>query len=343
MTHITVVVNVRERYMYTEESLQSLYETADMDFDLVYVDINSPAPTRRFLERAAAARNFTLVRVEHNVSPNVARNIGVRHAAGDYVIFVDNDVIFEPGWMSALVRCAEETGAWLVGPLYQHQDGFHDEPSVHMAAGDMKFTGDWGERDFNQTQRYFNRPLSEVPESELARQSCDLIEFHCALARRDVFERVGILDEALLTTREHLDFCLRVLGADGTIYFEPASVITYRTPPPLRLSDLPYFSLRWSDQWTASTLRHFAKKWGIKSDYEQRMLKTRKRRQSLVFATLRHSLEPVLGRGRTDLLINGLTKVEPVINRAVVLMMSPPTDQYRTRVTHAARLPAAVR
>lgn len=343
MPHITVIVNVRERYEHTEESMRSLCDTADMDFDLVYVDVNSPTHTRRFLERAAAQQNFTLIRVDRYVSPNIARNIGMRFAAGEFVIFVDNDVIFEPGWMSALVRCAEETGAWLVGPLYQHQDGFHDQPSVHMAAGDMEFAGEWGDRDFNQTQRHFNQPLSEVPESELVRQSCDLIEFHCALARRDVFERVGNLDEALLTTREHLDFCLRVLGAGGTIYFEPTSVITYRTPPPLQVSDLPYFSLRWSDNWTASTLRHFAKKWGIKSDYEQRVLKTRKRRQQLVFATLRHSLESVLGRGRTDLLINGLTKIEPIVNRAVVLAMSPPTDQYEPKVVHATRHSVAAR
>jgi GT2 family glycosyltransferase len=331
---VSVIVNVRERFEYTDESLRSLHETADLDFELVYVDVKSPRKHAEYLREQAEKRNFRLVRVNRYISPNMARNIGVRHATGKYLIFVDNDVIFQPGWMSALVDCAKETDAWAVGPLYMHQDGYHGQPAVHMAAGDMTFSGNWGERDFNQVQRHFNRPLSEVPEENLVRQTSDLIEFHCALIRRDVFEKVGTLDEELLTTREHLDFCLRILGAGGTIYFEPKSVINYLTPPPLMTTDLPYFCLRWSDQWTRHTLQHFASKWGITPSYDARVMKTRARRQRLMFTPIEKTLENVVGQRAASLVTWPLKRAEPVLNNALVLALNSGRNSYATKVIH---------
>lgn len=323
MPTVSIIVNVRERYEITEDSLESLYETADMDFELIYVDVRSPQKHAEILRRQARKRGFKLVRVDQYVSPNAARNIGAKRATGDYLVFVDNDVIFQPEWLSSLVECAEETGAWAVGPLYMHQDGYHENPAVHMAAGDMEFSGEWGRRDFTQTQRYFNKPLSSVPEEELTRQQSDLIEFHCALIRRVAFEKVGFLDENLLTTREHLDFCLRIKGAGGDIYFEPSSVINYLSPPPLSLTDLPYFCLRWSDGWTRHTLRHFAEKWGITPSYEARVQKTRMRRQRLLFTPVEKRLESLVGDRLTSLVMLPVKQAEPYVNRAIVLALTP--------------------
>ena len=305
---VSIVVTARERFSMTVESLDDLYTSTDVPFDLVYVDVRSPRRVRDALRRAAVRRGFELVRVEQYVSPNAARNIGVGYCDREFVVFVDNDVTFEHGWLEELIACADETGGWVVGPLYL-EHGLNG-PLVHMAGGDMQFSGEWGAREFVQTQRYFQRPLAEVPEDSLVRQPCSLIEFHCAIIRREVFEKVGLLDEELLTTREHLDYCLRVLDVGGTVWFEPASVITYHTPPPFALSDLPYFLLRWSDEWTASTLQHFAEKYGIKADYVERVAKTRARRQHLLLAAVRPDRRPRLGRVAARV----LAAVEPAVN-----------------------------
>ncbi|MFD9538602.1 glycosyltransferase family 2 protein [Streptomyces sp. NPDC060022] len=317
---LTLIVTVRERFSYSRESLENLIETADCPYKLVYVDINSPGPVASYLKAAAEKHSFTLVRLDHYVSPNEARNIGLRHAEGEYVVFLDNDVEFTPGWLSALVRCAREENASLVGPLYLH--GRLEDQSVHMAGGDMSFSGTWGSRDFTQTQRYFMKNLAEVPESELTRQQCDIVEFHCALVRRDVFDRVGGMDEGLLTTREHLDFCQRVLDSGGTVYFEPESVITYRMPPPFETSDLPYFMLRWSDEWTRKTLVHFAHKHGIAPSYVQRVAKNRRRRQSLLFQWAEPRIRPVLGSAGTSVAKKIFSVVEPLGNRLLVTALT---------------------
>ena len=67
------------------------------------------------------------------------------------------------------------------------------------------------------------------------------------LARHEVLQELGPLDEALLSTRQHLDLCFRVREAGGTVWFEPNAVVTYVVPPSFAWTDIPYYLLRWSD------------------------------------------------------------------------------------------------
>ena len=91
-------------------------------------------------------------------------------------------------------------------------------------------------------------------------------EFHCMLVRCEVFQRLGGLDENLLSTRENIDFCLAVEQLGERIYLEPRSRITYLPPNPLRLSDLPFFALRWSDLWDLSSFHYLRDKWKLDED-----------------------------------------------------------------------------
>jgi GT2 family glycosyltransferase len=104
----------------------------------------------------------------------------------------------------------------------------------------------------------------------------ELAEFHCMLVRTHIFDQVGELDEGLLNTREHIDFCMQVKQVGGQIYFEPKSVITYVPGPPMKAYDIPYFLLRWSDAWEVDSLDHLQEKWNLSGD--SAFFKMRRRR-----------------------------------------------------------------
>src|SRR5260221_9141828 len=114
---VTLVVPPRDRFSAARRSLESIYRNTEGPFELVYVDGNSPPHVSRYLQREAQRRHFTLIRKDQFLSPNQARNIGLKNVRTKYVVFVDNDVEVEPGWLTHLLGCAEETGAWAVAPL----------------------------------------------------------------------------------------------------------------------------------------------------------------------------------------------------------------------------------
>ena len=109
----------------------------------------------------------------------------------------------------------------------------------------------------------------KVSELTLERAETQVCEFHAVMARRALFDRIGPLDEGMLATKEHLDFCMSVVQAGGKIVFEPKSMLTYVFPNrhnPITRDDMPYFLVRWSPEWQRRSIRHFEAKWGLKPD-----------------------------------------------------------------------------
>ena len=231
----TVVVTQRERFGMTAESLESLIEHTP-GLRLIYVDGNSPERWKSYLEEMAAEHGFSLIRKEHFLTPNQARNIGLAAAETEFVAFCDNDVLFTDGWLDRLVACAEETDADVVAPLTCQGLPAHTE--IHHAGGDYAKGGDMEGffvddqdlgRDFVEVMHGHGVKLDDL-EAPLERQETGMCEFHCALARRTVFDRIGPLDEGMWSTKEHIDFCMAVRRAGGRVMFEPSSVITYVFP-----------------------------------------------------------------------------------------------------------------
>ena len=260
---VTVVVTQRERFSLSERALNSLYEAAGEPFDLIYVDGRSPAPVSKMLERQAAERGFKLIRREQYLPPNMARNLALPHVQTEFVVFVDNDVLFEPGWLSALTRCAIETGAALVTPIVlMGNPNKPDKVRIHFAGGTMSVEERPDGRWFTEKHGLLGTPYKEV-RGQFSRSRSDCVEFHAALARTDLFETIGPLDEDLRATSEHLDLSLLVAQQGGEIWFEPQSVVTYAVGLPLEEDELEFFCARWSRAWATHSEVSFLRKWNF--------------------------------------------------------------------------------
>ncbi len=325
----TVIVTQRERFGMTEESLDNLYQHISDQVAVIVVDGNSPPRLARYLRAQAAQRGFQLIRREHFLTPNQARNLGVAAADTEYVVFADNDVLYTPGWLDALLACAQETGAAVVAPLTCQGIPAHSQ--IHHAGGDYA-VGDMdafianpaGKRPFDEVMHAHGEPLAAW-DGKLQRQVTGMCEFHCALVRRDVFAKTGPLDEALLSTKEHIDFSMAVRAAGEKVWFEPASVITYVFPcraRPLNPEDWPFFALRWSSVYGERSLAHLLAKWRLATtpDYvaSKRAIYSMRRRQGILIPMMRKV--PWLGKWARFARVAArlASPVEEVVNRGLV-------------------------
>ncbi len=259
----TVAIVPRERFSYAVTSLDNILAHIGPEQPLVYVDGGSPPEVQDAIARRADTRPFHLLRSDAYLSPNQARNWALNNITTKYVVFIDNDALVSRGWLESLVDCAEATGAWVVGPIYCERLPIAQR--IHMAGGEAHFFEQDGRRLLHEQHTYYGKRLTEI-QPRLRRQPTELIELHCALVRRDVFDRLGPLDERLLSMSEHTDLCLSVREAGGEVYLEPQSVVTYVPPPPLTRSDLDYYMLRWSHAWNVASLEHFRDKWNLAAD-----------------------------------------------------------------------------
>ena len=141
----------------TQESLESLFEHTP-GAPIIYVDGKSPKRIASYLAEMAEAGKIRLLRKERFLTPNQARNIGVSEAMTEYVVFVDNDVVFTEGWLDALVDCADETGADIVAPLTCQGLPFHTE--IHHAGGQYAAGGDTGSFFASDDARAFGEVMT---------------------------------------------------------------------------------------------------------------------------------------------------------------------------------------
>jgi len=309
---VTIVVVPRERFSCTQQSLDSIYEYTTIPFELVYVDGNSPKDVQRYLQTQAQSRQFSLIQTHYYLYPNQARNLGLAQVKTKYVVFVDNDVVVSPGWLEALLECAEETEASVVGPLMCQHEPLHEE--IHFAGGESHIFMDVNNRRRLREKMYKQGHQVHELRDTLKRHQTELAEFHCVLCRMEIFNRLGSLDEKMLNTKEHLDFCMSVCEAGGTVYFEPASLVTYVPGPPLKWSDLHYYMLRWSNAWTLNSLHHFRDKWNLAEDgyFKSKYKKLGWRRRATIIQPFVRRLPFGHGNG---LITRALYKTETFINR----------------------------
>lgn len=260
---VTLVVVPREQFSLAQRSIDNIYANTRYPFELIYVDGNSPKPVRDYLKEQSQQRGFRLIRTEQYLSPNHARNLAISQVNTEYVVFIDNDVLVKPGWLEALVKRSAQTGAWAVAPLTLEGEAFD---TIHQIGGEIIFKDlPDGRRWMVERRPYMHLPLAKL-KAPLKAEPTELTEFHCVLARREVFDRVGLLDEKLLSMAEETDFCLSILKAGGSIYTEPAAVVSYVPPFTMQWADLPYFFLRWSDQWCESSVQHMLQKYNLSPD-----------------------------------------------------------------------------
>jgi GT2 family glycosyltransferase len=305
---VTIVVSPRERFSSTRVTLETLFEVTPPPFEMVYVDGGVPKPIRRWLQSKADSRGFRLVGDGSYLSPDHARNLGFESVNTKYVVFLDNDVVVSAGWLATLVGCAEESGAWIVGPLYCADRPLHT--TVHMAGGTAHVEETDGARRFIERHLHMHKAVTAV-QRELARGPTEQLEFHCLLVRTDAMRALGPLDPRFCSVPEgQIDLCMRARARGGGVWVAPEAVVTYDRPPPMQLYDVPYFLMRWSEQRGRSGLEHFRRQWDLAADdpYFARQLQFMRWQRSHAMRTVRRLLHP-LPQSRRERVVEWLAKL----------------------------------
>jgi glycosyltransferase involved in cell wall biosynthesis len=89
---LSVIVPVHNGRLQLSRCLEALRLSSYSDFEVIVVDDCSTDNTRQIAERFGAR----YLRTPWNMGPGGARNLGVRHARSEIVLFVDADVVVAP-------------------------------------------------------------------------------------------------------------------------------------------------------------------------------------------------------------------------------------------------------
>jgi GT2 family glycosyltransferase len=116
----TVIIPTYQRHQLLERSLGAVLaqDSSTPRYEVVVVDDCSGPETAEVVRRVAGNDpRVTYLRHDVNRGLSATRNTGVRAARGEIILFVDNDVVVEPGYVAAHLRAHAEAGGERVAVL----------------------------------------------------------------------------------------------------------------------------------------------------------------------------------------------------------------------------------
>jgi glycosyltransferase involved in cell wall biosynthesis len=96
---VSVVIPVHNGKAKLPRCLETVMQSDYSNFEIVVVDDSSSDGTLEI----ARQYNCRAVRLEKNSGPAVARNVGVQHARGEFILFIDDDVLVQSDTISKIV------------------------------------------------------------------------------------------------------------------------------------------------------------------------------------------------------------------------------------------------
>jgi GT2 family glycosyltransferase len=218
-----------------EQFLHSVAAQTYGNFLLYAVDNASQDTTLTQLEASNDAR-LRVIPNSVNVGVAEGNNQGTRAALADgcdYVLYLNNDVEFEPETFAFLVAEINALSGDLLAPKILFDDRVH----IWSAGG-----------TFNPLKGYFGFPTGqgeidhgqyETPMRIKNAPTC------CLLVRRAVFDAIGMMDAKYFVYHDDSDFLLRAWRAGLTMFYTPRARIYHKASVLTGGSASP-FSLRYS-------------------------------------------------------------------------------------------------
>jgi GT2 family glycosyltransferase len=215
---VAVVVLSWNKRATTLACLGSLLESSYESLAPICVDNGSVDGSPDAIAEAFPA--VTLVRLERNTGFAAGMNTGIRAAlaaGADHVLTLNDDMTVDSGFVEPLVRALEADGTagaaccqilfaappdrvWYAGAQWRARRGYHGR---HV--------------------RYGEPPLAAETPPYVTDRACA----GAMLVPRDVWESVGLFDEALFAYAEDVDWSLRLRSKGLHVLVVPASVVRH--------------------------------------------------------------------------------------------------------------------
>lgn len=205
MPLFSVIVPTYNRLQYLPQTLQSVWDQEFIDFELIVVDDGSTDGTGEWL--AKQQRNISVLR-QTNSGPGAARNLGMRHAVGTYVAFLDSDDIWFPWTLTSyaeIVRRFEQPA--IIASRYVSFDGELDSAIAIRAPVRTESFVDY----FASAQRDFSVGSGTVAiRTDVLQESGGFLEDRLNAEDHDLVMRLGdkrgfvqMVEPVMLAWRRH--------------------------------------------------------------------------------------------------------------------------------------------
>jgi GT2 family glycosyltransferase len=204
---ISIVVPTRDHGDDVERCLKSVVERSTYDdFEILLVDNGSTDKRSREFFARWPERDARVRLLRYDVPFNYAKinNWAVARALGSLVVLLNNDTeILTPDWLEALAEQASRPSIGAVGAML-----LYDDDTVQHGGVIVGINGVAG-----HSHKHLPRDAAGYFQMLKAVNNYSAVTAACLMVRKDVYDRLGGLEEQLAVAFNDIDFCLKAVEA----------------------------------------------------------------------------------------------------------------------------------
>jgi len=241
-TDISIIIVSYNTRDFLRNCLQSIINCeSHFKNEIIVVDNASRDGSKEMVEQVFP--QVKLIANSINLGFAHANNQGIKESGGEYILLLNPDTEVQKGSLDAMVEFMHRNpevsviGAKLLNPDRTLQLSCRRFPTLFTLLGEGIFL------DFTLIKSGYDE-VREVDQPMGA----------CLMARREIFEKAGLLDETYFMFFEDVDWCYRVKQAGGKIYYFPgAEVVHYGSRSIRKFQGKMFFA------WHSSRIKFFRK------------------------------------------------------------------------------------
>lgn len=216
---IFVIILNWKGWQDTVVCLESLLKNDYQNFRVVVIDNHSEDESYEMLLEWSRGRDIiTVMQTGENLGFAGGNNIGIKYALdndADFMLLLNNDTIVTEKFLSGLVKTSEEEEAGIVGCKIL----YYSDAQIWYLGGRMSWLRGGA---YHPGKGRSDRIIAKKPFEVEFVTGCMM------LIRREVFGKIGFLDESYFLYNEDTDYCMKAFKRGIKMVVAPSTIIYHK-------------------------------------------------------------------------------------------------------------------
>ena len=213
---VTIIIPNKDHKKELKTCVDSLFEkTSYQNFEILIIENNSTGKEifAYYKELEAAHENVRVLTWEKEFNYSAINNFGAEHARGEYLLLLNNDIeVKTENWMEEMLSYCQREDVGIVGAKLLFPNEKIQHAGVILGMGPSGTAG----------HLFYNFPGDQFVYAGRSQttQNLSAVTAACMMVKKELYQKVGGMDEAFQVAFNDIDFCLRVRETGKLVVFQ---------------------------------------------------------------------------------------------------------------------------
>lgn len=209
---ISIIIPNKDQVESLDKCLKSIEKSSYKNYEIIIVENNSTEDATFVYYKKIESDKIRIVYWSDEFNYSAINNFGVKHARGDYLLLLNNDVeVITTDWLEELTANCQRKDVGIVGARLYYPDDTIQHAGIVIGIGGVAgalFVG---------MPRMFTGYLHKAA----IQQDLSAVTAACMMVKRSAYEELGGLEEELKVAFNDVDFCLRARDKGYLVVYDP--------------------------------------------------------------------------------------------------------------------------